>query len=91
MIKSKNPQIMFVFETKSQGDVFLKKSSLGKGWNIKAVDVIGLSGGLALIWRNDNDVRVSTLTSKFIPSRELFFIYGEPVEELRPIFYENII
>lgn len=69
MMKSINPHVVFLSETKCHGDECLKKLGLRKGWKIKAVDSIGLIRGLIILWKNDIDVRVSELNPKFISAK----------------------
>lgn len=66
MIKSKNPQIIFLFEMKCSGKDFLHKARIHKGWNIKVVDVVGLSGGLVILWRKDVEVRVTDMNDRYL-------------------------
>lgn len=68
---------------------------------MKAVDFVGKSGGLILLWKKDIEVRVSDLNNRFIAVRihdsvsNLFwraiFVYVELVKDLRSTFYDPII
>lgn len=101
MIKSRNPQIMFLSKTKCLGNEFLKKAGIRRGWNVKVVDSIGNSRGLALVWKHDIEIRVSELNPRFIIAKitdceenkkwKVSFVYGEPAKESRLAFYDFII
>lgn len=68
---------------------------------MKAVDSIGLSRGLVLLYKDGIEVRVSELNTIFISARirdgelnlfwRIIFVYGEPAKENRLDFYDLII
>lgn len=101
MIKSKNPQVVFLSETKCQGDKCYKKLGVFKDWNLKYGYSIGRSGGLVLLWRKDVDLKVIELDTHFISARikdkdynslwRVIFVYGQPNKDIIKEFYNLII
>lgn len=69
MIKSENPQVVFLSETKCHGDVSRKKFGIFKDWNLKFVDSSRLSRGLVLLWRKDVELKIIDMNKHYISAR----------------------
>lgn len=58
---------------------------------------VGLSGGLALVWRDTHEVEILSASDRIIDARVkhrdlvyfISFVYGDPVRQKRQIFWDN--
>jgi hypothetical protein len=93
MVKEKKPTLLFLMETKSrQAKMEVLKVQLGFG-GLFTVDPVGRSGGLALLWRDANELRIQNFTRRHInaevriPESDRWWyltcFYGHPIPAKR--------
>ena len=93
LIRHKDPKVLFLMETKLRADKMLKiKHKLGFV-NGVAVDCVGRSGGLALLWTEGVNISLRSFSAGHIdmviggqnndPPWFLTGFYGNPVMEMR--------
>lgn len=56
LLKSRNPDVFFLSETKCVGNSYWKKSRLKKEWSMDTVDSIGLSGVMIIFWKKNLNI-----------------------------------
>ncbi|KAL0729422.1 hypothetical protein Bca4012_025515 [Brassica carinata] len=93
------PDFPFLMETKQKDDYMVGlQNSLGYD-NMISVEPIGLSGGLALIWKSNFDGVVLSSDKRIIDAKVTFglvsfflsCVYGDPVRSKRQEFWERLI
>nr|VDD37440.1 unnamed protein product [Brassica oleracea] len=92
------PDFLFLLETKTSSAHVLKLQSLLGYDHCYLVDPVGLSGGLALFWKNNFEVEVLLATNRIINTKIKFgsrdfimsFVYGDPVQHRRAVVW-NIL
>ena len=98
MCREHLPDFLFLLETKNSSDhVEGFKRSLGFDHSF-LVDPVGLSGGLALFWRNSHEVEILSSSDRIIDARVkqrdlvyfISFVYGDPVRHKRQIVWDNL-
>ncbi|GLT69910.1 hypothetical protein SLA2020_420220 [Shorea laevis] len=72
MVEEKKPRILFLMETRiRQHRMQNIRKTLGFA-GMLAVDPVGTGGGLALLWRNDNEVAIQNFSLRHIRPSSLF-------------------
>ncbi|XP_013601226.1 PREDICTED: uncharacterized protein LOC106308633 [Brassica oleracea var. oleracea] len=98
MCREHLPDFLFLLETKNSSDhIEGFRRSLGYD-HIFLVNPVGLSGGLALFWRNSHEVEVLSSFDRIIDVRVkqrdlvyfISFVYGDPIRHKRHIIWENL-
>ena len=92
------PDFLFLSETKQDFEFVQKYQSHFGFDNLVTVDPIGRSGGLALYYNNDYQVKVLYSSNRMIDVEAvalgktvyLTFVYGDPVKELREQVWERL-
>ena len=92
------PNVMFFMETKNDDDFINKKLQSLQYSHYFSVPPIGLSGGLALLWKDDTDITMLESSPNLIDTRVVYkgvtsfvsFIYGAPAAENRAAFWSKI-
>jgi hypothetical protein len=88
-VKEKKPTLLFLMETKSrQLTMEVLRAKLGFV-GLFTVDPVGRSGGLALLWNNENELQIQNFTRRHINAEvriadsdlwwHLTCFYGHPV------------
>ena len=97
MCREHLPDFLFLLETKNSSDhIEGFRRSLGYD-HIFLVNPVGLSGGLALFWRNSHEVEVLSSFDRIIDVRVkqrdlvyfISFVYGDPIRHKGHIVWEN--
>uniref|UniRef100_A0A0D2ZZI3 Uncharacterized protein n=2 Tax=Brassica TaxID=3705 RepID=A0A0D2ZZI3_BRAOL len=98
-IKHKHkPDFLFLAETK-QGPEFVQKFQGHFGYdNLVTVDPVGRSGGLALYYNSEYQVKVLYSSNRMIDVEAealgkkvyLTFVYGDPVQDMREQVWERL-
>ncbi|XP_010451797.1 PREDICTED: uncharacterized protein LOC104733977 [Camelina sativa] len=92
MLREHFPDFLFLLETKNSSDHVLGvKDWLGYD-QVHIVDPVGLSGGLALFWKDSYQVEVLVADSRIVDTKVtkgsisfyITYVYGDPVRHLRP-------
>lgn len=92
------PDFMFLMETKQKlGYMSELKNSLGYD-NLVTVELLGLSGGLALMWKNSYKVEVLSKDKRIIDTKIslcsivfcVTFVYGDPVRANRQVVWDRL-
>ena len=65
LVKQEDPDLIFLMETKVETKQ-IDWLKMGLGMYGCAVDCVGLSGGLALLWKKDRDVTIQSLSRSHI-------------------------
>ena len=92
------PEFLFLSETKQDVD-FVQRFQTHFGYdNLVTVDPNGRSGGLALLYNNEYQVKILYSSNRMIDveavvkGKQVFltFVYGEPVQKLREQVWERL-
>ena len=92
------PDFLFLAETKQEPD-FVQKFQAHFGYdNLVTVDPLGRSGGLALFYNNEFQVKVLYSSNRMIDVEAealgktvyLTFVYGDPVQKMREQVWERL-
>ena len=92
------PDFLFLAETK-QNSEFVQNFQAHIGYdNLVTVDPVGKSGGLALFYNNDYQVKVLYSSNRMIDVEAeilgkmvyLTFVYGDPVQKMREQVWERL-
>ena len=92
------PDFLFLAETKQEPEFVQKFQALFGYDNLVTVDPLGRSGGLALFYNNEHQVRVLYSSNRMIDVEAvalgkmvyLTFVYGDPVQKLREQVWERL-
>ena len=92
------PDFLFLSETKQESEFFLKFQAHFGYDNLVTVDPVGRSGGLALFYNNEYQVKVLYSSNRMIDVEAealgkkvyLTFVYGDPVQEMREQVWERL-
>lgn len=96
--KQHRPDFLFLMETK-QSSLYMEKFVGHFGYkNLKTVDPIGCSGGLALFYNNDFNVSINFASNRLIDLDAVYkakiihlsFVYGDPVPNKRDQVWERL-
>lgn len=93
LCKAYQPAILFLMETRAPMGRIEKMKRRLKFQNCFAVDPIGLSGGLCILWKENVQIQIFQHTQNYIHSTVSFdnlkdefdcsFVYGNPIYQQR--------
>ncbi|KAL0771896.1 hypothetical protein Bca101_037047 [Brassica carinata] len=92
------PEFLFLLETKNSSD-HVKDVTRSLGYDHSfLVDPVGLSGGLALFWKQMHEVEVLSASNRIIDTKVkagnlvffMTFVYGDPVRQRREEVWNDL-
>ena len=92
------PDVTFLMETKNSDEFIKKKTKAFQFPNYFSVPLVGLSGGLSLLWKEEVDLTVLESAPNLIDTKISFkgvtsyitFVYGAPAAENRAAFWAKL-